>query len=172
MSSNNNNTGTKRIELTEKQLKNIPGYSTTKETERLRGMTIGLLASAGVKNHALLNKDDVEYLMFELVIPTRENDVKRVIHFKIEVPRIYRKFTKKGMESRHEEAASWRLMYDYLDRKLAMVRLGVSDIMEEFTANIVMQLPNGQQQTVYEAMMEGVNDPNTPMLSFISEADR
>ncbi len=161
----------KRLEMTEQQLKTIPGYRTRLDKQKLKGMVVSLLVEVEIETYALVTKDGAEHLAFEMVLPTEETDVKRVVHFKIEIPRLYRKFTKKGMEPRYEEAASWRLFHDYLERKMAMVRLGVSDLIEEFTANIVMHLPDGREQTVYEAMMEGVNNPDAPMLPFILEAD-
>lgn len=161
----------KKIYMTEQQLKTIPGYRTRLDKQKLKGMVVSLLVEAGIDTYALVTKDGAEQLAFEMVLPTEETDVKRVVHFRIEIPRLYRQFTKKGMEPRYEEAASWRLFHDYLERKMVMVRLGVCDLIEEFTANIVMQLPDGRQCTVYEVLMDGVQNPDTPMLPFVMEAE-
>ena len=160
----------KKLYLTEKQLKSIPGHRTRLDTQKLKGMVASLLVEAGIDQYLMGKVNGADVLSFEMVLDTNETDVKRVVHFKLEIPQLYRKFTRKGLEPRYEEAASWRLFHDYLERKMAMVRLGISDLVEEFTANIVMSLPDGTQKTVYEAMMQGVNDPDAPLLPFVMEA--
>lgn len=161
----------KKLYMTENQLKTIPGYRTSLDKQKLRGMVASLLVEAGIEQYLMGKVNGADVLTFEMVLDTDQLDVKRVVHFKLEVPQLYRRFQRKNMEPRYEEAASWRLFHDYLERKMAMVRLGVSDLIEEFTANIVMSLPDGSQQTVYEAMMQSVNDSEAPMLPFVMEAE-
>jgi hypothetical protein len=60
----------------------------------------------------------------------------------------------------------WRLFYDYLDRKMAMVRLGATDIIEEFTASIVMRLPD-REVTIAELIQESARNPDQPLLPII-----
>ena len=157
----------KKIILTQKQLRTIPGHSTELTVNRLKGMVTDLLTEAGL-DYALVKKQGADMVMIEMVLGTDEIDTKRVIHFKIEVPRIYRKM-KKG-PAKYEEAASWRFFNDYLERRLAAVRLGITDLVEEFSANIVMQLPVGREGTLADAIKLSAADPHAPLLPFIMEA--
>lgn len=159
----------KRIVLSNKELKQIPGYTTRLSAGRLRGMVTGLLVEAGL-DYAMGRKDGGEQIMIEMVLGTEEVDRKRVIHFKLEVPKIYVK-RKKGPD-KYMEAASWRFFHDYLERRLAAVRLGITDLVEEFSANIVMQLPDGTQATLADAIKQNAGDPSAPLLPFIMEAQQ
>lgn len=158
-----------KIVLTDDQLRSIPGRGTTLGVNRIRGMVAGLLTEAGL-DYAMGRKDGGEQIMIEMVLSTDEVDVKRVIHFKLEVPQIYAK-RKKGPD-KYLESVSWRFFHDYLERRLAAVRLGITDLVEEFSANIVMQLPDGSQQTLAEAIKQNAGDQNAPLLPFIMEAEQ
>ena len=157
----------KKIVLTSKQLRQIPGHSTSLTVDRIRGMVAGLLTEADL-DYALVKKGGSDQIMIEMVLPTDELDTKRVIHFKLEVPMIYAK-RKRGSD-KYMEAASWRFFHDYLERRLAAVKLGITDLVEEFSANIVMQLPDGTQGTLAEAIKRSAADPDAPLLPFIREA--
>lgn len=157
----------RKIVLSSKELRKIPGYSTELSVDRIRGMVAGLLTEAGL-DYALGRKDGAEQIMIEMVLDTGELDVKQVIHFKLEVPQIYAK-RKRGPD-KYMEAASWRFFHDYLERRLAAVKLGITDLVEEFSANIVMQLKDGRQGTLADAIKESAADPETPLLPFIMEA--
>jgi len=47
------------------------------------------------------------------------------------------------------------------------VKLGITDLVEEFTANIVMQLPNNKETTLGESLKRSMADPSQAMLPFI-----
>lgn len=159
----------KKILLTSKELRDIPGYSTSLTVDRIRGMVAGLLTEAGL-DYALVKKGGTDQIMIEMVLDTEELDRKRVIHFKLEVPMIYAK-RKRGPD-KYMEAASWRFFHDYLERRLAAVQLGITDLVEEFSANIVMQLPDGTQGTLADAIKQSAANPEAPLLPFIMEAAR
>jgi len=159
----------KRIVLSNKELKQIPGYTTRLSVSRLRGMVTSLLVEAGL-DYAMGRKDGGEQIMIEMVLGTDEVDVKRVIHFKLEVPQIYLR-RKKGPD-KYLEAVSWRFFHDYLERRLAAVRLGITDLVEEFSANIVMMLPGGREATLADAIKENAKDSTAPLLPFIMEAQQ
>jgi hypothetical protein len=108
--------------------------------------------------------------MIEMVLPTDEIDKKRVIHFKLEVPKIYAKRAK-GPD-KYMESAGWRFFYDYLKSRMVSVQLGITDLVEEFSANIVMQLPDGREGTLAELIKTSSADPAAPLLPFIMEAQR
>lgn len=155
----------KRVVLTAQQLKGIPGHSTRKDDTQLQGMVAGLLYEAGVRNYFIGQKEGRDMLFFELTLDTDQPDTVRVIHFKIEIPQVYQAI--KGKPDKHLPSVGWRLFHDYLDRKMAMVRLGVTDLMEEFTANIVMRLPGGGEGTLADVLRQSIENPDQAMLPFI-----
>lgn len=157
----------KPVILTPAQLRKIPGHSTKKTVNELKGMVAGLLTEAGL-DYGLVKKGGSDMVMIELTLDTDQIDVKRVIHFKLEVPEIFQKM-KKGPPKPLPEAG-WRFFYDYLARRVASVQLGITDLMTEFTANIVMQLPDGTQGTMGEAIKRSANSPAGPALPFVMEA--
>ena len=159
----------KRLVLTEAQLRKIPGHSTKKTPDQLRGMVAGLLTELNL-DYALVKKDGSDMVMIEMQLNTDELDVKRVVHIKLEVPEIYQKMKKSG--PKHLPAAGWRFFYDYLKSRLASVQLGITDLVEEFTANIVLMLPDGSSTTIAEAVRLEAAKPGSNLLPFILEADQ
>lgn len=157
----------KKLVLTRDQLRKIPGHSTGKTVAALKGMVAGLLTETGL-DYALVKKNGADLIMIEISLDTRDIDVKRVVHIKLEVPELYQKM-KRGPD-KPLTAAGWRFFYDYLERRLASVQLGITDMVEEFTANIVMQLPDGSQTTIAEAVKLEAESPGSNLLPFIMEA--
>jgi len=157
----------RKILLSGTDLKQVPGRGTSLSVNRLKGMVAGLLTEAGL-DYALVQKGGAEMIMIEMVLSSEEYGVKRVIHFKLEVPQIYVE-SKRG-PAKYLEAASWRFFHDYLERRLAAVRLGITDLVEEFSANIVLSLPDGTQGTLAEFIKSTAADPDAPLLPFILEA--
>lgn len=155
----------KRVVLTAQQLKGIPGYTTRKDEKQLQGMVAGLLHEAGVRNYFIGQREGRDMLFFELTLETGSPDITRVVHFKIEIPQVYQAM--KGKPDKFLPQVGWRLFHDYLDRKMAMVRLGVNDLMEEFTANIVMRLPGNKEGTLADVLRQGIENPDQAMLPFI-----
>lgn len=157
----------KKMVFTSKELRSIPGHSTGLNVSKLKGMVAGLLTEAGL-DYALVKRDGHDMIMIEMVLDAGQSDVKRVIHFKLEVPEVYQRM-KRG-DPKPMPAVGWRFFYDYLERRIQAVRLGITDLVEEFTANIVMQLPDGRQGTLGDAIKQSATDPNAPLLPFIMEA--
>lgn len=154
----------KRILLTEQQLKRVPGYRTKLDLGRLKGMVAGLLTEAGL-DYALVKRDGADMVLIEMVLDTGDASLKRVVHFKLEVPQVYQKMRKGEPKERPE--VGWRFFYDYLERRVQAVRLGITDLVEEFTANIVMQLPDGRQGTLGDQIKHSMEHPDQAMLPFI-----
>ena len=153
-----------KLLFTAKELRSIPGHATGLTVDRLQGMVAGLLTEAGL-DYALVKRDGHDLIMIEMVLDTDESDVRRVIHFKLEVPEVYQKMKRKPPKPL--PAVGWRFFYDYLERRIQAVRLGITDLVEEFTANIVMQLPDGRQGTIGESVKQSIGDPETALLPFI-----
>ncbi len=157
----------RKLVLTQKELHTIPGRGTMLSVDRLKGMVTGLLTEAGL-DYALVKKNGSEVIMIEMVLDTNRSETKRVIHFKLEVPQIYQKMKRSPPKQLNE--VSWRFFYDHLEHRLASVRLGITDMIEEFSANIVLSLPDGTQGTLAELIKSTAADPNAPLLPFIMEA--
>jgi len=157
----------KRLELTEAELRTIPGSRTKKTVSQLKGMVAGLLTELDL-DYALVKKNGADMVMIEMQLATENVEVKRVVHIKLEVPEIYQKMKRKGPKPL--PAAGWRFFYDYLKSRLASVQLGITDLVEEFTANIVLQLPDGSSTTIGEAVRQEAVKPGSNMLPFIMEA--
>ena len=155
---------TRKIILTAQQLKSIPGHGTHKTVDQLRGMVAGLLTEAKL-DYALVKRDGADMVLIEMVLDTEDTGTKRVIHFKLEVPQVYQKMQKGDPKPLPE--VGWRFFYDYLARRTQAVKLGITDLVEEFTANIVMQLPDGSQGTIGDSIKQSITDPNQAMLPFI-----
>ena len=153
-----------KLMFTAKELRTIPGHATGLTVGWLQGMVAGLLTEAGL-DYVLGQRDGQDLIMIEMVLPTEESDVRRVVHFKLEVPKVYQKM-KRG-PPKPLPAVGWRFFYDYLERRIQAVRLGITDLVEEFTANIVMKLPDGRQTTVGENIKQSIGDPETALLPFI-----
>jgi len=155
---------TRKIVLTAQQLKTIPGYATKKDVAKLKGMVAGLLTEAGL-DYALVKRDGADMVLIEMVLDTEDAGTKRVIHFKLEVPEVYQEM-KRGPPKPLPEVG-WRFFYDYLARRTQAVKLGITDLVEEFTANIVMQLPDGGQGTLGDSIKQSIKNPDQAMLPFI-----
>jgi len=137
----------RKLVLTAKQLRSIPGHSTQLSVGRLKGMVASLLTEAGL-DYALAQRDGQDLIMIEMVVPKVYQNMKRG-------------------PPKPLPAVGWRFFYDYLERRIQAVRLGITDLVEEFTANIVMQLPDGRQGTIGESVKQSIKDPAQAMLPFI-----
>ncbi|MFH2110983.1 MAG: hypothetical protein ABIJ47_06965 [Candidatus Bathyarchaeota archaeon] len=155
---------TRKIILTAQQLKSVPGHGTHKTVDQLRGMVAGLLTEAGL-DYGLMKRDGADMVLIEMVLDTDDASIKRVIHFKLEVPQVYQQM-KKG-DPKPLPEVGWRFFFDYLDRRIQAVKLGITDLVEEFTANIVMPLPDGRQSTLGDSIKQSIADPGQAMLPFI-----
>ena len=155
---------TRRITLTAQQLAKVPGYKTRLDVNKLRGMVAGLLTEAGL-DYALVKRDGADMVLIEMVLDTEDAGTKRVVHFKLEVPQVYQ-LMKRG-DPKPLPEVGWRFFHDYLARRTQAVKLGITDLVEEFTANIVMQLPDGRQGTLGDSIKQSMEDPSRAMLPFI-----
>jgi len=159
---------TRRIVLDAEQLRGIPGHGTRKTVDQLRGMVAGLLTEAGL-DYGLVKRDGSDMVLIEMVLDTGDIGVKRVVHFKLEVPQVYQQM-RRGPDRPLPEVG-WRFFYDYLERRIQAVKLGITDLVEEFTANIVMQLPDGTQGTLGDSIKLSIADPSQAMLPFIQSRE-
>ena len=159
---------TRKITLTTQQLKQIPGYRTTLTVDRLRGMVAGLLTEVGL-DYAVVKRDGADMVLIEMVLDTGDAGTKRVVHFKLEVPQVYQEMRRGPPRPLPE--AGWRFFHDYLERRVQAIRLGITDLVEEFTASIVMQLPDGSQGTLGDTIKMSMADPGQASLPFIQHRE-
>ena len=131
-------------------------------------MVAGLLTEAGL-DYAMVKRDGADMVLIEMILDTGDAGTKRVVHFKLEVPQVYQEMRRGPAKPLPE--AGWRFFYDYLERRIQAVKLGITDLVEEFTANIVMQLPDGRQGTLGDSIKLSIEDPSQAMLPFIQHRE-
>ncbi len=148
--------GTMRtVELTTKEFKTVPGYSTEISVSRWKGKIDALLyeieelPKCRVIRQAWLKEKDRQTLLLE--IEADVGNVTRHVSFQIEPVIIMRKRKVGGrwgrLELVKEEMASWKLFHDLLERKIAAVRLGLTELHHEFMPYISKSLPDGSMGT-------------------------
>jgi len=62
----------KKLYLTEKQLKSIPGYRTRLDKQKLKGMVASLLVEAGIDQYLMGKVNGADVLSFEMVLDTND----------------------------------------------------------------------------------------------------
>lgn len=147
------------VDLVTEDLKKIPGYTTSIPPYEWKGKIEGLIHSLRedgmVKEHGWKTDEYGQDSLF-LEIEVEVQDVHRRIQMKLEPVLIrYKKHTGgRGSPWTYEkkEALSWKLFHDYLERKIAAIRVGIVDIQHEFMQNIMKELPDGSIGTFAEFM--------------------
>jgi len=147
------------IDLVTEELKKIPGYTTEKPAYEWKGKIEGLIQSLRedglVKEHGWKTDEHGQDSLY-LEIEVEVQDKHRRIQMKLEPVLIrYKKHTGgRGSPWTYEDKKelSWKLFHDYLDRKIAAIRVGIVDIQHEFMQNIMKELPDGRIGTFAEFM--------------------
>jgi len=148
------------VELTTKEFKTIPGYSTQISVSRWKGKIDALLyeieelPKCRLIRQAWLKERDRQTLLLEIEVEV--GHVTRHVSFQLEPVIIMRKVQHAGgrgrIEFKKEEMASWKLFHDLLERKIAAIRLGLTELHHEFMPYISKQLPDGSTGTFAEFM--------------------
>ena len=145
----------KIVDLTSEQLKKIPGYTTKISSSRWKGKIDELLHD--LQNDGLLKRkawlteeDGTEILLVQMEVEV--NNVCRRIGFKLEPVMVRHKKHKYGGKYApwvfvEKEELSWKLFHDLLERKVAAIRLGMTEVQYEFMQYITRKLSNGTEET-------------------------
>jgi hypothetical protein len=135
----------KFITLTQDEFANVPGKSATKEPSYYRGQIIALLEQIGAEGYGVFDGNIVFMKKFEVA-----DGVVRNIRFTIRPVLIQVKTQRKGKakELVPKPSTSWYLLWQLLEKKIAAIKIGITDITEEFMPNIVMIDHNGIETTM------------------------
>ena len=133
--------------------RNPPYLDTTVPYERTKAEIEILLKSYGIKNirwTTLEGQDDT----LEFIIEAEMQGVKKQLGVAVKPPHIVIKKKLHGKlvdtENINQE---YRLLFHWIKSKIEAVVWGLSTIEKEFLSEVLMKLPNGQQSTVGDVVV-------------------
>jgi len=130
----------KFVSLTMEQFKSLPGYTTEKSGKYWRGQCISLFEEIGARGYGFKDGN----LAFQLDVEVADGSRKEVT-FRIRPAMISVKTQRRGhaVQNVPKEGASWKIIYEYMRYKIALLRVGVLDVMETLGGNVVMLTDEG-----------------------------
>ena len=148
--------------------RNPPYMDTTVPYERTKAEIEILLKSYGIKNirwTTLEGQDDT----LEFIIEAEVQGVKKQLGVAVKPPHIVIKKKLHGKlvdtENINQE---YRLLFHWIKSKIEAVVWGLSTIEKEFLSEVLMKLPNGQQSTVGEVVVDLMSKDTLQSLPFYS----
>ena len=148
--------------------RNPPYLDTTVPYERTKAEIEILLKSYGIKNirwTTLEGQDDT----LEFIIEAEVQGVKKQLGVAVKPPHIVIKKKLHGKlvdtENINQE---YRLLFHWIKSKIEAVVWGLSTIEKEFLSEILMKLPNGQQSTVGDVVVNLMSKDTLQSLPFYS----
>jgi hypothetical protein len=146
--------------------RNPPYLDTTVPYERTKAEIEILLKSYGIKNirwTTLEGQDDT----LEFIIEAQVQGVKKQLGVAVKPPHIVVKKKLHGKlvdtENINQE---YRLLFHWIKSKIEAVVWGLSTIEKEFLSEVLMKLPNGQQSTVGEVVVNLMSKDTLQSLPF------
>jgi hypothetical protein len=109
----------------------------------------------------------------EFIVEASVRGVKRQIGIMVHPPHIFVNKRKGYGTTVHTEDINqeYRLLYHWIKSKIEAVVWGLSTIEREFLSEIMLQLPNGQQESVGEVVMNLVGENRLQSLPFLGEPE-
>ena len=148
--------------------RNPPYMDTTVPYERTKAEIEILLKSYGIKNirwTTLEGQDDT----LEFIIEAEVQGIKKQLGVAVKPPHIVIKKKLHGKlvdtENINQE---YRLLFHWIKSKIEAVVWGLSTIEKEFLSEILMKLPNGQQSTVGDVVVDLMSKDTLQSLPFYS----
>lgn len=131
----------KTVVITTEEFKQIPGYSTKKGARYWRSLIIGLLEELGAKGYGFTE----DALVFQLDIDVADGTTRR-IGFMIK-PALITVKTKRGSrwENMPKPGVTWKLMYEYMRNKIAVLKTGMLDVLEDLGGSVIMLTDQGKE---------------------------
>ena len=146
--------------------RNPPYLDTTVPNERTKAEIEILLKSYGIKNirwTTLEGQDD----SLEFIIEAEVQGVKKQLGVAVKPPHIVIKKKLHGKivdtENINQE---YRLLFHWIKSKIEAVVWGLSTIEKEFLSEVLMKLPNGQQSTVGDVVVNLMSKDTLQSLPF------
>lgn len=139
----------KYITLTREEFETIPGRGVTKKPAYYRGQIIALLEEAGVEGYGVYDGNIVFMKKFEVA-----DGVTREIRFSIRPVLIQVKTRRKGGKTENvpHPATSWYLLWKLMEAKIAAIKVGITEVMDEFMPHIAMIGKDGEETTFGEVL--------------------
>ncbi len=159
----------KIVEVSTKEFKKIPGYTTEISAGRWRGLIDALLyeldelEGVSVERQAWIREKGITMPTLVIEILAQVGNVERRFQYQIE-PVLIRRMKKVGgrygkNKLVDEERASWKLFHDLMKVKFTAARLGVVEVHHEFMSYIAKQLPDKSVGTFGDFMDIAVQSP-------------
>ncbi len=146
--------------------RNPPYMDTTVPYERTKAEIEILLKSYGIKNirwTTLEGQDDT----LEFIIEAEVQGIKKQLGVAVKPPHIVIKKKLHGKlvdtENINQE---YRLLFHWIKSKIEAVVWGLSTIEKEFLSEVLMKLPNGQQSTVGDVVVNLMSKDTLQSLPF------
>ena len=152
--------------------RNPPYMDTAVPYERTKAEIEILLKSYGIKNirwTTLEGQDDT----LEFIIEAEVQGVKKQLGVAVRPPHIVIKKKLHGKlvdtENINQE---YRLLFHWIKSKIEAVVWGLSTIEKEFLSEVLMKLPNGQQSTVGDVVVDLMSKNAVESLPFFDSASK
>ena len=172
----------KTIQVTTKEFKKIPGYSTEISAGRWRGMIDTLIYeldemdTVSVERQAWLREKGIKMPTLLIEMKLQVGQIERNIQFNLEPVLITRAKKIGGKYGKttivDEEKASWKLFHDLMRLKFTAARLGVVEVYHEFMPYISKQLPDGTMGTFADFMDQVMQTQGLEGLQLEHKPDR
>lgn len=149
-----------------------PYGNTTVPYERTKGEIERLLKSYGVKGirwTSMEGRDD----LLEFLVEATIRGTRKQIGIRVNPPHIFIDVRKGYGKTVHKENIDqeYRLLYHWIKSKIEAVVWGLSTIEREFLSEIMLQLPNGKQESVGEVVLNLVGEDRLQSLPFLGETE-
>jgi hypothetical protein len=148
--------------------RNPPYLDTTVPYERTKAEIEILLKSYGIKNIRWTTLEDQDDTL-EFIIEAEVQGVKKQLGVAVKPPHIVIKKKLHGKlvdtENINQE---YRLLFHWIKSKIEAVVWGLSTIEKEFLSEVLMKLPNGQQSTVGDVVVNLMSKNTLESLPFYS----
>jgi hypothetical protein len=139
---------------------------TTVPYERTKAEIEILLKSYGIKNIRWTTLEDQDDTL-EFIIEAEVQDIKKQLGVAVKPPHIV---IKKKLHGKLVDAENinqeYRLLFHWIKSKIEAVVWGLSTIEKEFLSEVLMKLPNGQQSTIGEVVVNLMSKDTLQSLPF------
>ena len=107
---------------------------------------------------------DMPMLEFMLQYVSPEG-VKKGVAIRLQPPLFYKRVRRGGqIINEPQPNQSMRILYWYLKSKLEAILYGMNDATKEFLSEVLLSLPDGQQRTVGDQIIDQIRESKIPSL--------
>lgn len=142
----------------------MPYSQTTVDSDKSMAQISKLLREYGASAVQWSSAFDKGLVELKFAMPAKGKPRENIV-IRVRPPSMAAKHKTFNQKTGHSEiielpnwAQSLRLTFYWLKSKLEAVKFGLVEFEPEFLANVVVELPSGQQSTVYEALQPFMHD--------------